>query len=146
MNEIWVWSRDRNTVTSKFKVLWVKPATVPLCPSQMPHGQTRNRKRASASRRRQQSAWAVTSPYSIRKDILRRSYVNIRLRFSQRWLRKIQYSVTWRHIVWKKSTDVSEGYFILIFRVWVLFYTVINFYRTVTSHKSAFCNVYVCIA
>jgi hypothetical protein len=79
MNEVWVWSCDGNTVTSRFKVLWVKPAPVPLRPSQKPHGQARNRKWASASRRRQQTAWDMAPPYSIRKYILRRSYVNVRL-------------------------------------------------------------------
>lgn len=53
---------------------------LPLRPSQTPHGQARNQKRASALRRRQQTAWAIAPPYSIRQDILRRSYVNVRLR------------------------------------------------------------------
>lgn len=58
---------------------WVKHAPAPLHPLQTPHGKARNRKWASASRRRQQPAWAMAPPYSIRKDVLRRSHVKIRL-------------------------------------------------------------------
>jgi hypothetical protein len=43
----------------KTEVLGEKPVLVPLCPTQIPHGLTRDRTRASAVRGRRLTAWAM---------------------------------------------------------------------------------------
>jgi hypothetical protein len=46
----------------KIEVLGEKPVPVSLFPPQIPHGQTRDRTRASAVRDRRLTAWAMTRP------------------------------------------------------------------------------------
>ena len=48
----------------KTEVLGEKPILVPLCPPQIPHGQTRDRNRASTVRGRRLTAWAKSRPIS----------------------------------------------------------------------------------
>jgi hypothetical protein len=46
----------------KTELLVEKPVPVPLCPSQIPHGLTRDRTRASVVRGRRLTAWAMARP------------------------------------------------------------------------------------
>jgi hypothetical protein len=47
---------------AKTEVLGEKTVPVPFCPPEIPHGQTRDRKRASAVRDWQLTAWAMARP------------------------------------------------------------------------------------
>lgn len=51
----------------KPEVLGEIPVPVPLCPPQIPHGRTRDRKRASAVRGRRLTAWATCNVLTLRR-------------------------------------------------------------------------------
>jgi hypothetical protein len=51
------------SLQAKTEVLGEKPVPVPLCPTQIPHGLTRDRTRASTVGDRQLTAWAITLLY-----------------------------------------------------------------------------------
>jgi hypothetical protein len=60
---IWVWRATVEWyIDGKTVELWEKPAPVPLCPPQIPHGLTKARTRASAVRGRRLTTWAMALP------------------------------------------------------------------------------------
>jgi hypothetical protein len=57
-------SRGGMILTGETEELVGKPVPVPLCPPQTPHGLTRKRTRASATRSQLLTAWATSWPFS----------------------------------------------------------------------------------
>jgi hypothetical protein len=65
-HDTWVWTATVEWYwQGKPEHLGNKPAPVPFCPPQIPHGLTRARTRASAVRDRRLTAWAMARPSRI---------------------------------------------------------------------------------